>query len=259
MNVLITGHTGFIGSCLWKTIENKNYITKIFGISTNKWFETLDLIGSQKFDIIYHLAASMSEDLFINPQLTMNILDMYKKWESKSFIHTSSISIDLKVPSFYSLSKKISEDLCSFYVNKYNINACSIRIPSVYGPEMKSKTIIDKFIRASLKDEDIVLYGRGERKQWFGYVKDVATILELAGKQSLRGVFLYPCHHITMKKLAEIIIEILSSKSKIKYVDKNDIIYNKSNYELLPFKEQYGLEGGIKDYARWIEKENNKC
>ena len=44
MNVLITGHTGFIGSYLWKTIENKNYITKIFGISTNKWFETLDSI-----------------------------------------------------------------------------------------------------------------------------------------------------------------------------------------------------------------------
>lgn len=264
MNVLMTGHTGFIGAYLWKAVKDKNYVKNIFGLSSKECFESLDLISSKKFDIVYHLAASLSEcasnnSLFVNSQLTMNILDLYKEWEGKSFIHTSTSSIELKIPTFYSLSKKISEDLCSFFTHKYNINVCSIRLPSVYGPGMKSQTVIDKFIRAALKDEDIILYNRGERKQSFGYVKDVAAILELAGRQSLRGVFSYPCRRISMKELAGIIIELLNSRSIIKYVDRDEIIYNDIHYKTLFFKQQYGLEEGIKDYAKYIEKKNNKC
>jgi len=264
MNVLITGHTGFIGSYLWKAVENKNYATKISGFSTNECFEALDLIGDQGFDSVYHLAASLNEDLtehslFRNPLLTMRLLNMYKEWYGKSFIHTSTVSIELKIPTFYSLSKKIVEDICSFYVHKYDINVCSIRLPSVYGPGMKSKTVIDKFIRAALKDEDIILYNKGEREQFFGYVKDVAAVLELAGRENLRGVFSYPCNSISMKLLAETIIEILNSNSTIKYIDGNEDVLEAFYHNFLSFKQPYGLEAGIKDYAKWIKEENNKC
>lgn len=263
MNVLITGYTGFIGSYLWKAVKNKDYVTEVFGLSTDECFETFDL-NNQRFDTIYHLAAYSivakgNKTLFKNPKLTTDILDVYKEYEGKSFVHTSTNSIVMECPNFYSLSKKMAEEICLFYVRKYNINVCSIRVPSVYGPGMKSKTVIDKFIRAALKDEDITLYDRGERKQSFGYVKDVAAILELTGRESFRGVFSYPVQRISMKVLAETVIEVLNSKSVTKYVDNNELIYNTSNHKALPFKQQYGLEGGIKDYAKWIKEERDRC
>jgi len=91
------------------------------------------------------------------------------------------------------------------------------------------------------------------------YIKDVVAILELAGRESLRGVFSYPCNNISMKLLAEIIIEILDSKSTIKYIDKNEDVLEAFYHNFLPFKQPYGLEEGIKDYAKWIKEEDNKC
>jgi nucleoside-diphosphate-sugar epimerase len=260
MNILLTGHTGFIGSHLWEIIESKNDTTEIFGISTDECFNASSLVGNRSFDRVYHLAASLNKNLspFENSQLTMNILDMYTKWEGKSFIHTSTVSVGLKNSSFYFLSKKLAEEMCSFYVQKYDINVCSIRLPSVYGPRMKSETVIDKFIRAALEGKDITLYGRGERKQFFGYVKDVAAILELAGRESLRGVFLYPCSSISMKLLAETIIDILDSKSIIKYIDIQEDELKVFRTPILPFKQPYGLKEGIKDYAEWIKEESNR-
>lgn len=147
---LITGVTGQDGSYLLEYLTRKKY--QIVGISSqiseNKYssFRNLDLlevditnsnfinnlIKRNKFDEIYHLAASSEPWIsFKNPKLvvdvnikgTINILEAINKYSKNSkFFNASSSSIYL-LDSPYSLTKNFTHNLVKIYREKYNLFA----------------------------------------------------------------------------------------------------------------------------------------
>jgi len=99
-----------------------------------------------------------------------------------------------------------------------------MRIFNTYGPRMDPNDgrVVSNFIVQALKGEDITVYGKGDQTRSFCYCDDL-----LEGMYRLmnsRNGFIGPVNignpnEFTIKELAEIVIEIIGSKSKIIYLE----------------------------------------
>jgi nucleoside-diphosphate-sugar epimerase len=85
----------------------------------------------------------------------------------------------------YGVSKLAAEQLCHLYFVNYGIPTVSLRYFTVYGPRQRPDMGFHKFLRATLLDEPITLYGDGDQTRDFTFVSD-AVNANLAA--AVRGV-----------------------------------------------------------------------
>ncbi len=81
--------------------------------------------------------------------------------------------------------------------------------------------VVPRFIQAALKNEDIVIYDDGSQSRVFCHIEDaVRAVLILADTNSTIGDYFNVggTGEITVKQLAERIIERTKSSSTIKYI-----------------------------------------
>jgi len=85
--------------------------------------------------------------------------------------------------------------------------------------------VVPRFIQAALKNEDIIIYDDGSQSRVFCHVEDaVKAVLTLTDTDSTIGDYFNVggTGEITIKQLAEKVIERTSSKSKIKNISYSD-------------------------------------
>ncbi len=116
--------------------------------------------------------------------------------------------------------KDVQKHLFFDYHRIYNMKIKVMRIFNTYGPRMDPNDgrVVSNFIVQALKGEDITIYGDGKQTRSFCYVDDL--IDGMIKLMNSRDDFTGPVNignpdEFTMLELAEKVIELTNSKSKL--------------------------------------------
>ena len=136
--------------------------------------------------------------------------------------YKGSVSID-GPRACYDEGKRCAETIFWDYRRQHNIDVKVIRIFNTYGPRMQPNDgrVVSNFIIQALKNQDITVYGDGSQTTSFCYIDDlVSGIFLMMEKNNFPGpVNLGNPSEITIKNLAEEIINITGCSSKVIYKD----------------------------------------
>ena len=128
------------------------------------------------------------------------------------------------IRSCYDEGKRCAETLFMDYHNQNNVKIKIIRIFNTYGPNMNPEDgrVVSNFIVQALKGNDITIFGDGRQTRSFQYVDDLVE--GMVRMMNSDDTFLGPVNlgnpqEFTMLKLAETIIRLINSKSKLIYLE----------------------------------------
>jgi len=124
----------------------------------------------------------------------------------------------------YDEGKRCAETLFFDYHRQHGIEIKVARIFNTFGPRMRidDGRVVSNFIVQALRNEDITIYGDGTQTRSFCYIDDmVEGIIKFVG---LDNDFTGPLNlgnpdEYAIQQLAEIILELTNSKSKLVYKD----------------------------------------
>ena len=122
----------------------------------------------------------------------------------------------------YDEGKRASEALFFDYNRQFNLDIKVARIFNTYGPNMalNDGRVVSNFLVQALQNTPITMYGDGLQTRSFCFVSDLVDgLFRLAfSKDGIQGpINLGNPKEFTMLQLAELIIELVGSKSKIEY------------------------------------------
>ena len=125
--------------------------------------------------------------------------------------------------SCYDEGKRVAETLFFDYHRQHNLDIRVARIFNTFGPRMSFNDgrVVSNFIYQALHDKDITIYGTGEQTRSFCYVDDLVDgLMKLFNQDSVyQPINLGNPEPISMKQLAQEVIDLTNSKSKIVYLD----------------------------------------
>lgn len=164
----------------------------------------------------------------------------------------------------YAVSKLAGEHMTYSYYKEFGLPALSIRPFNIYGPGQVGEGAIHIFIKQALKNDNIQIHGDGNQIRSWCYIDDIvdAVLLCLQKKEAVGNVFNIgnPRGTITILGLAETVMRVCNSKSKIVFVPRTytDIELRipsiKRANELLAYKPKVNLEEGIRRTADWYRR-----
>ena len=165
----------------------------------------------------------------------------------------------------YDEGKRCAETLFFDYHRQHNIKIKVARIFNTYGPRMAPNDgrVVSNFIVHALKREPITIYGDGSQTRSFCYVEDLVEgfVLLMESPESVIGPMnLGNPGEFTIKQLADLVLEITGSKSKLTYLPlpqddprqrKPDITYAK---ECLGWQPTVALREGLLDTIVYFDR-----
>ncbi|MEM0134081.1 MAG: NAD-dependent epimerase/dehydratase family protein [Thermoplasmatales archaeon] len=247
----------------------------------------------EKYDYVVHLASRPSPEdyqkhpvdtIMSNSVGTLNMLNIARN-SNAVFLYTSSSEIYgeagiIPTPesyygyvnpngerSCYDEGKRFSEALIMAYNREYDIDVRIERPFNVYGPGIRPDglygRVIPRFLLNALKGENLEIFGDGSKTRSFLYVDDwleatwrFLTFNNLSGQVLNVG----SDKELTIKGLAEIIIDLTSSRSRIIY-SKNRIDDPSRRaadisraISALNWKPKIDIKDGLKRTSEWIRE-----
>ena len=129
--------------------------------------------------------------------------------------------------SCYDEGKRCAETLFFDYHRQHNIETRVVRIFNTYGPNMHPNDgrVVSNFIVQALNGTDLTIYGDGSQTRSFCYVDDlIDAMVRMMNNDSK---FIGPVNignptEFTMLKLANSIIALTGSRSRLKYMELPD-------------------------------------
>jgi nucleoside-diphosphate-sugar epimerase len=286
MKVLLTGHTGFIGSNMFKFLKEGNSIEPI-GYSRSTGQDIFDFSQLKKAvkncDLVYHFAAyAKPAESILNPvevieaniRSILNVLEACKEY-NVPLIYPSSCEIygdstiniredfPINPPNPYAASKAAADRICYTYFKSYDLDVKIVRLFNPYGPNQQLNKIIPTFYFQAMKNEPITVYGDGSDTRDYVYVDDIVRGLWLSRKLPPGEVInLATGKTTTNLEIAKLIIELTGSNSEIKFVDYPKIFGNIKNqvgsYEkakkLIGWSPTVDLREGIRKTIKWLKR-----
>lgn len=288
-NILLTGHTGFIGNHLLNNLQ-KNY--NIIGVAPNSQNtfgfkqikKDINKVAfkdiPEKISIIIHLAATSdvnfcqenpTKAVKINIQGTQNILELARKHDSKLIFMSSShvFGKPKKLPinenhekhptSIYSATKLAGESLCEAYSASYGMDVTITRLFSVYGPNSPKHSLINSIITQILDKPSLEL-GNLKTKRDFVFVSDVVDAIEkiIPKVRKLNDYNIGTGKKTSIFELCTMLMKIAATKKNIKSVKqkmrKNDVpemVADTKKINQLGWKPKTSLYDGLKLTFEW--------
>lgn len=273
-------------------IKNMNHLLSEENFRLFK-FDVAKKVVDEKIDFVIHMASrpspenyrlNMIDTLLTNSQGTKNTLDLAKK-NSCVFLFTSTSEIygDAKIiptpeeywgnvnpigeRSCYDEGKRFGEALCMAYKKEHKLDTRILRIFNTYGPRMRADgtygRAISRFVYRALTNQKLPIFGDGKQTRSFCYITDTirGILSTLIVKPSYSVINVGNNKEVTIKELADIILKLTSSNSKIVYQEKMpddprrrcpDITKAKKTLKWVP---QVSLTDGLKQTIKWF-KEN---
>jgi nucleoside-diphosphate-sugar epimerase len=87
----------------------------------------------------------------------------------------------------YGVSKLAAEQLCYLYFANFGVPTVSLRYFTVYGPRQRPDMAFHKFLRATILDEAIGVYGDGDQTRDFTFIADAVNANVLAATRGVAG------------------------------------------------------------------------
>ena len=122
----------------------------------------------------------------------------------------------------YDEAKRFAEAMTMAYHRYHGLDTKIVRIFNTYGPRMRIKDgrAVPAFISQALVNEDVTVFGDGTQTRSFCYVDDLVDgILKLLGSNVNDPVNIGNPQEMTIEGIAQTIIRMTGSKSKIIYQD----------------------------------------
>ena len=206
------------------------------------------------YDFCYHLAAGVGVQYImenLSDSLLTNILATHKVLES---CQTNDIPVLLtstsevygvaeddvwtedtksligpttKLRWSYAASKMIDEFIALSLYEEGKLSPIIVRLFNIIGPNQLSRfgMVVPKFVEAAIKDEDIIIHGDGSQSRSFTWVDDVVNyLIKLVEIKAYGEIFnIGQTEEITIKNLAELVINKTNSNSQIIYKSHEDV------------------------------------
>lgn len=224
MKILITGINGFIGLSISESLSlsGENWIIGTDVADSYKGTNRIDYIkadlGSDTFlpnifekiqqcDVIIHVAADMDKNLFTKSLIQVNcggaqkVLEMAERLGCKKIIYISGTTVIGKpiiLPvteehptapeTTYHASKLFGEHMLAMG-SKLGIKTIILRLSAPIGHSMPNNRMLKQIIMNCIKNKDILVYGKGNRKQNYVDVRDVGAIISSILPLDVEGVF----------------------------------------------------------------------
>ena len=251
-------------------------------------YESLPNFGKENIDYILSMASPASpidfgliplEIMRVNSEGTLKLLELAKDKKSRFLeASTSEVYGDPEIHpqtedyhgnvnpigprSCYDESKRFAEAMTMSFHNRYGVDTRIVRIFNTYGPRMRPNDgrVIPNFITQAMKGDDLTVYGDGSQTRSYCYSTDLV--------QAIHNVLMsddvtpFNCGNpdeYTVKETAELVIKILGSSSKIKYLPlpKDDPRRRRPNLDKLQsisdYKPTVKFEDGIKATAEYFK------
>ena len=213
---------------------------KFIKCDVNNYHDISPIMCSYQFDYVFHYAAVVGVKRTLeNPKMVLddiqgikNVLDLSKNTGVKRVFYSSSSEVygepvhlpqneettplNSRLP--YAVVKNVGESYFKSYQQEFGLDYTIFRFFNTYGPNQSTDFVMSKFIRAALKNEDITLYGDGSQTRTFCFIDDntEACINAMKNDVFVNEVFNIGSDVIiTINELAETIIRLTNSKSKI--------------------------------------------
>lgn len=270
---------------------NLNNINKIIDDPNFKFINhdiSVKFEADFKIDEIYNLACPASPDHYqAKPIKTIetcingsfNMLELAKKHDAK-ILHASTSEVygdPLSHPqkesywgnvnpigprACYDEGKRIAETIFFNFHREFNVDIKVVRIFNTFGPQMNINDgrVVSNFIVQALKNQDITIYGDGTQTRSFCYVDDLIEGFQKMMNSKMSGpINLGNPTEITIKYLAEEIIELTSSNSKISYknLPENDPIKRKPDITLanqqINWQPKIKRNDGLKETIKYFK------
>jgi nucleoside-diphosphate-sugar epimerase len=281
MNIFVTGSNGFLGTYFRKN-NNMPNCNIIYGSTSdnnfalkfnNLYSDILEKLNNKRIDVIIHFAsvipksfqsANFKNTYLPNIKMMNNLYSYSVSNKIKKFIYISSFGSmkepdKLDIHDFYTMSKIAGEHFCSI-METNGIQTASLRLSAPYGEYSRTKNVINLFIEKAIKNDDIEIFGSGKREQNFIYAQDIVKAIEICVEKDVSGIYdIVSEHNISMLNLAEIILKLTNSESKIIFNGQPDpqegykpkYTYGRA-FKKIGFKPQYDIERGLNKYINWL-------
>jgi dTDP-glucose 4,6-dehydratase len=250
--VVITGAAGFIGSHLSDALLDRGFAVVGIAHIKNREFEfvkhdvTNYINVDGPVDYVLHWASPASPIDYLElpiPTLKVGALGTHKalglaKAKGAAFVIASTSEVygdPLEHPQketywgnvnpvgprgVYDEAKRFAEAMTMAYHRYHGVDAKIVRIFNTYGPRMRVRDgrAVPAFMSQALKDEDVTVFGDGSQTRSFCYVSDLVDgIIRLMLSKENDPVNIGNPAEMTIKQIAETIIEMTGSKSTIVY------------------------------------------
>ena len=160
--------------------------------------------------------------------------------------------------SCYDEGKRCAETLFFDYKRQHDLDIKVARLFNTYGPNMHPDdgTVVSNFIVQALQGLPITIYGDGSQTRSFCYIDDMidAFVLLMNMPKDFSGpVNLGNPNEFTILELAEIIISMVNSKSKIVFrpLPSDDPMQRKPDISLAKEKMSWNPETSLKDGLKY--------
>jgi len=120
----------------------------------------------------------------------------------------------------YDEAKRFAEAMTTAYHRYHGLDAKIVRIFNTYGPRMRVRDgrAVPAFMSQALRNEDVTVFGDGSQTRSFCYVSDLVDgIIRMMESSENSPINIGNPAEMTIKQIAETIIEMTGSSSKIIY------------------------------------------
>jgi len=300
MKILITGAKGFLGSHAARHFKGLGYETYGIGhgdllvdeckeIGLDYWYKSDVSVKAiqginEKFDVIVHCGGSGSvgfsvehpyEDFKKTVDGTLEVLEYMRLYNPEAhLLYPSSPAVQGecedkpikedyigKPASPYGYHKKIAEDLCQSYSEKFDLKISIIRLFSVYGNGLKKQLFWDACKKIVKTEDEVVFFGTGEETRDFIHISDVLSLFSILLEQKERLIVINggSGKKYTINNVVKMIKDLINPKLKIRFnnrINRGNPIYYWANTQKLEnygFKAKKKLEEEIKSYVDWVK------
>jgi UDP-glucose 4-epimerase len=209
----------------------------------NNYNDIAAIMMSHRFDYVFHCAAVVGVRRTLdNPvsvlrdiQGIQNILELCKNTTVKRVFYTSSSEVygePVELPQNeettplnsrlpYAIVKNVGEAFCKSYYSEFKLDFTIFRFFNTYGPKQSTDFVISKFLRAALSHQPLTIYGDGKQRRTFCYIDDNidAVVSCLDENKFINDVVnIGNDNDYTILDLAELVIQLTKSKSKIDFL-----------------------------------------
>jgi len=206
-------------------------------------------------DAVFHLAAAVgvklimeepSRSILTNITGTENVLRAAIPTKTLTFIASTSevygkttkypfhedddltIGTTKNLRWSYACSKTLDEFLALSYAREVDLPVVVMRFFNTTGPRQSSRygMVLPNFVQNAIDNKPLMVHGSGNQSRCFGHVKDVIeSLVRLLKTPDAYGQVYNIANdqEVTIKSLAEQVIEATNSKSKIEYVSYSSV------------------------------------